>query len=87
MKALLSGWGFGEDAEMCTRGRVRSPETSAAQNGLGPCLSDITDAGYNRSPGYRSQKTLGSVKFMAAAEAWDAALPLAPVWVLEWQLA
>ena len=79
--------GFGEGAETCTRGRVRSLETSATQNGLGPCLTDITDAGYNRSPVTDHKKTLGSVKFMAAAEAWDAALPLAPVWVLEWQLA
>jgi hypothetical protein len=29
---------------------VFSPETTAATNGLGPCLVDITDAGYNRSP-------------------------------------
>ena len=50
MKALLSGWGFGEDAETCTRGRVRSPETSATPNGLGQYLTDITDTGYNRSP-------------------------------------
>ena len=31
--------GFGEAAETCTRGRVRSPETSATPNGLGPCLT------------------------------------------------
>lgn len=30
----------------------------------------------------RSQKTLDSVKSMAAAEAWDAALPRDPTWVL-----
>jgi len=42
--------GFGEDAETCTRGRVRSPETSATPNGLGQYLTDITDTGYNRSP-------------------------------------
>ena len=66
---------------------MRSPETSATPNGFGPCLTDITDAGYNRSPVTDHKKTLGSVKFMAAAEAWDAALPLAPVWVMEWQLA
>jgi hypothetical protein len=65
---------------MCTRGRARSTETSAAPNGLGQYLTDITDAGYNRSP--ITQKTLGSVKSRAAAEAWGAALPLAPPWVL-----
>jgi len=34
----------------------------------------------HRSP--ITKKTLGSVKSMAAAEAWDAALPMAPTWVL-----
>ena len=81
-EALLSGEVFGEDAEMCTRGRARSPETSAAPNGLGQYLTDITDAGYNRSPVTDHKKTLGSVKSMAAAEVWGAALPLAPTWVL-----
>jgi len=47
---------------------------------LGPCLTDITDAGYNRSP--ITKKALGSVKSMAAAEPWDAALPLAQTWVM-----
>ena len=28
------------------------------------------------------KKTLGAVKSMAAAEAWDAALPMAPLWGL-----
>jgi len=46
----------------------------------GPCLTDITDAGYNRSP--ITKKALGSVKSMAAAEPWDAALPLAQTWVM-----
>ena len=74
--------GFGENPETCARGRVRSPETSAAQNGLGPCLTDITDAGYNRSPLTDHEKTLGSVKSMAWAEAWGAALLMAQLWVL-----
>jgi hypothetical protein len=51
-----------------------------SKTGLGPCLTDITDAGYNRSP--ITKKALGSVKSMAAAEAWDAALPLAQTWVM-----
>jgi hypothetical protein len=34
--------GFGADAETCTRGRVRSPETSATLNGLVPYPTDIT---------------------------------------------
>lgn len=74
--------GFDEDAGTCTLSRVRSPETSATLNGSGPCLTDISAAGYNRSPVTDHKKTLGSVKSMAAAEAWDAALAMAPLWVL-----
>ena len=32
--------------------------------------------------GDRSPEIFGTAKSMAAAEAWDAALPLAPTWVL-----
>jgi hypothetical protein len=60
---------FGEDAETCTRGRVRSPETGASVKWLDACLSDITDAGYNRSPVTDHKKTLGSANSTAAAEA------------------
>jgi hypothetical protein len=42
VKALLNGM-------VSARGRAL-PENSATQNGLGLSLTDITDAGYNRSP-------------------------------------
>ena len=54
--------GFGEDAETCTRGRVRSPETSATRNGLRLVFNRYRRRRLQPMTGHRSQKTLGSAK-------------------------
>jgi len=74
--------GFGEDRRnVHARPRALPRKPALPQTACGPCLTDISDAGYNRSA-VTNQKTLGSVKTMAAAEAWGAALLMAQLWVL-----
>ena len=57
------------------------PTNQRYPNCLGPYLTNITNAVYN-SPVPDRKTTLDSVKSMAAAEAWDAALLRDPTWVL-----
>ena len=58
------------------------PENSVTPNGLGLSLTDITDAGYDRSPVTDPPEIFGREKSRAWAKAWDAALAMAPTWVL-----
>ena len=74
MKALLNGM-------VSARARAL-PENSVTPNGLGLSLTDITDAGYNRSPDDRSPEIFGREKSRAWAKAWGAALAMAPTGVL-----
>ena len=59
------------------------PENQRYPKRLGPVFNPISQVPAttdHRSP--ITKKTFGSVKSMAAAEAWGAALPMAPTWVL-----
>ena len=58
------------------------PENSVTRNGLGLSLTDITDAGYNRSPVTDHPEFPLGENSTAWAEAWDAALATAPTSVL-----
>ena len=81
MKALLNGAVSARTPKRAREAACAPQKPALPQTACSPCLTDITDAGYNRSP-VTNQKTLGSVKTMAAAEAWGAALLMAQLWVL-----
>lgn len=81
VKVLLNGEVSARPHEICTRGRTLFPGNQRYPNCLGPFLTNITNAAYNSSV-TEQQKTLDSMKSMAAAEAWDAALLRDPTWVL-----
>ena len=74
VKALLNGM-------VSARARAL-PENSVTPNGLGLSLTDIADAGYNRSPGTDHQEIFCREKSRAWAEAWGAALAMALIWAL-----
>lgn len=76
MKALLN-------AEVSTEGVdtartvAQGPQKPALPpSGLSSWLADMTSAGYNQS------LNLSPGQSMAAAEAWDAAVPMAQAWAL-----
>ena len=59
------------------------PENQRNPKRLAPVFNPISQMPATTDhPVTDHKKSLGSVQSMAAAEAWDAALPMAPTWVL-----
>jgi hypothetical protein len=70
------GRSLAQDADTCTRGRVRTPETECYLKRLGLKFNSISPRRLRCSPVIAKSHGVGD--FMGGAEAWDAAWATAP---------
>jgi hypothetical protein len=78
VKALQNG-GVSADAETCTPGPVRFARKRRYPSRLGLRSNPYHRAGNNDHRSAIAREAIGPMKPMAWAEAWDAALPMAPL--------